>query len=330
MLPTIVFVHLNSPIPLYLRFNIVSTIRKFPNAKVVLIRNDGKSDGIHSNLWHYQYKPGPKSQSIENSLSHPKSFRNNFWFSAIQRFDALRSYMESSSEAILHIESDVIASNDFPLENFKLSTIEIAYPVVAKNRGVASTVFIRNLETAKKLIDFAQEACLINSQTTDMEILANFFEKNPTEVLLLAFGPNNTEAYIENFLISRVMPSFEIFNGIFDGNDIGYFLFGTDPRNKRGISYLRSLIQGNYARVNKWNFEFDNLRKFINLEFNNDTKPVYSLHATSKKLTLFHHTTQNYVIRKYVRKQKRSRKREIFLSITAKMIFRKMMKSWKS
>jgi hypothetical protein len=330
MLPTIFFVHLNSPIPLYFRFNIVSTIRKFPNAKVVIIRNDGKSEGIHSNLWHYEYKPGSKSESIENSLSHPKSFRSNFWFSAIQRFDALRSYMESSGEPILHIESDVIVSKDFPLENFKLSTIEIAYPVVAKNRGVASTVFIRNLETAERLIDFTQEACLVNSQTTDMEILANFFEMNPKEVISLAFGPNNAYAYNEKFQISRTLPSFKIFNGIFDGNDIGYFLFGTNPRNKRGISYTRSLIQGNYAKVNKWNFKFDNLRKFINLEFDNDTKPIYSLHATSKKLTLFHHTTQNYVIRNYVRKQKRSGGKEFFPFITINMIFRKMTKSWKS
>jgi hypothetical protein len=238
--------------------------------------------------------------------------------------------MENSGEPILHIESDVIVSKDFPLENFNLSTIEIAYPVVAKNRGVASTVFIRNLETAEKLIDFTVDACLINSQTTDMEILANFFEMNPEEVISLAFGPHNTYAYNENFLISKVLPSFKMFNGIFDGNDIGYFLFGTDPRNKRGISYMRSLIQGNYARVNKWNFKFDNLRKFINLEFDNDTKPIFSLHATSKKLTLFHHTTQNYVIRKYVRKQKHSGKIEIFPFITIRMIFRKMIKSWKS
>ena len=83
-------------------------------------------------------------------------------------------------------------------------------------------------------------------------------------------------------------------------------------------------------RINEWNFKFENLRKFINLEFDNDTKPIYSLHATSKKLTLFHHTTQNYVIRKYVRKPKRSGKSEIFPSITARMIFRKMIKSWKS
>ncbi len=330
MLPTIAFVHLNSPIPLYLRFNIVSTIKKFPNAKVVIIRNDGKSEGIHSKLWHYDYKPGQKSNLIEDSLSHPKSFRNNFWFSAIQRFDALRSYMESSGEPILHIESDVIISKDFPIENFESNSIEIAYPVVAKNRGVASTVFIRNLETAEKLIDFSLEACLVDSQTTDMEILANFSVKNPEQVTSLAFGPNDPNAYNENFEISRVLSSFSIFNGIFDGNDIGYFLFGTDPRNKRGVSYLRTSIEGNYARIDKWNFKFENLRKFLSLEFHGDLKPIYSLHATSKKLGLFHHTTQNYVIRGYVRKQKRSGRKELFPLITIIMIYRKMIKSFKS
>lgn len=330
MLPTIVFVHLNSPVPRYLQLNMISTIEKFPDAKVVLIHNNKKTNQIHSNLWKFEYQPGAISLSIENSLNHPKDFRNNFWFSAIQRFDALRLYIEKSNEPILHLESDVIISKDFPLDKFIMSEIKIAFPVVAKNRGVASSVFIRDLETAEKLIHFADETSSVNSNTTDMEILAGFFEENQDKAVMLPFGPNSASAYDESFILERVLPAFEIFSGIFDGNDIGVYLFGTDPRNARGVSYLGTSIPGNYAQVNKWNFKFDNLRQFINLEFDDIVIPIYSVHATSKQLTLFFHYTQNYVIRRYLQKKKTAGKRKHFPFVTSKMVLRKILKFLKT
>jgi hypothetical protein len=330
MLPTIVFVHLNSPVPLYLQLNIISTIKKFPDAKVVLIHNDKKTNQIHSNLWKFEYQPGAISLSIENSLNHPKDFRNNFWFSAIQRFDALRFYIEKSNEPILHLESDVIISRDFPLEKFILSKMKIAFPVVAKNRGVASSVFIRDLETAEKLIRFADETSSVNSNTTDMEILAGFFEKNQDKIVVLAFGPDSASAYDESFILKRVLPAFETFRGVFDGNDIGVYLFGTDPRNAKGVSFMGTSIPGNYARVNQWNFKFDNSRQFINLEFDDKVFPIYSVHATSKQLTLFHHYTQNYVIRQYLRKTNPGGRRKYFPFTTSKMVLRKIRKSLKT
>jgi hypothetical protein len=330
MLPTIVFVHLNSPVPLYLRLNIISTIKKFPDAKVVLIHNAKKRYKIHANLWNFKYQPGEISLSIENSLKHPKDFRNNFWFSSIQRFDALRAYMEQSNESIIHLESDVITSKDFPLEKFTISEMKIAYPMVANNRGVASSVFIRDLCTAQKLNRFAKETTSVNSNTTDMEILAGFFEKNRDIAFLLAFGPESVSAYAESFIIERVLPAFELFSGVFDGNDIGVYLFGTDPRNARGISYLGTSIQGNYARVNQWDFRFDNLRQFISLEFDDVVIPIYSVHATSKQLTLFYHYTQNYVIRKYLRKKYQVGSRKYFPFVTSKMVLRKILKLLKN
>lgn len=330
MLPTIVFVHLNSPVPRYLRLNIISTIKKFPDAKVVLIHNDKKTNEIHSNLWKFEYQPGAISLSIENSLNHPKDFRNNFWFSAIQRFDALRLYIEESNEPILHLESDVIISKDFPLEKFIMSKMTIAFPVVAKNRGVASSVFISDLETAEKLIHFADETSSANSNTTDMEILAGFFEENQDKAVMLAFGPDSALAYDESFKLERVLPALKIFRGIFDGNDIGVYLFGTDPRNARGVSYLGTSIPGNYAQVNQWDFKFDNLRQFINLEFDDTVIPIYSVHATSKQLTLFFHYTQNYVIRRYLQKKNPAGKRKYFPFVTSKMVLRKILKFLKT
>jgi hypothetical protein len=330
MLPTIVFVHLNSPVPLYLRLNILSTIKKFPEAKIVLIHNEKKRNRIQTNLRNFEYQPGVRSLSIENSLNHPKDFRNNFWFSAIQRFDALHAYMEQSDESILHIESDVILSKDFPLKKFIIGEMKIAYPIVADNRGVASSIFIRDLYTAEKLIRLTEETTLVNSNATDMEILAEFSKKNPDVTFLLAFGPESVSAYDESFVLERVRPAFEQFSGVFDGNDIGVYLFGTDPRNARGVSFLGTSIQGNYARINQWNFEFDSLRQFISLKFDDAVKPIYSVHATSKKLTLFFHYTQSYVIRRHLRKNYHIRDKKFFVSIASKMLLRKILKLLKT
>ena len=330
MEPTIVFVHLNSPIPLYLRLNIVTTIKKFPTAKVVLIHNSDNPRKIHKNLVLFLYEAGEASESIKGSLRHPRNFRSNFWFSAIQRFDALRMYMEKFSESILHLESDVIISSDFPIEKFLVTGKKLAFPVVAKNRGVASSVFIKDFETSEKLVRAAKDSCLVNAYTTDMEILAEFYERNQDITLSLAFGPESTDTYHDDFQIDRIALSNQIFDGIFDGNDIGVFLFGTDPRNSRGISFMRTSIPGNYAKIDTWEFIFDNRRKFINLEFNGLVVPVYSVHATSKRLALFYYATQRLYIRRFLRKRYRADGRKLSPFIAVFMGVRKVMKLLKN
>jgi hypothetical protein len=325
-LPTIVFVHLNSRVPLYLRLNIISTLKKFPNAKVVLIQNNKKPTRIHSRLYHFDYLPGVVSLAIENSLSHPKEFRNNFWFSAIQRFDALRSYLENTSEPVLHLESDVIVSKDFPLKIFTANSLKTAFPRVAENRGVASSIFIGDLQTAEKLVQFAKEVCEIDSRTTDMEILAQFSNKYQELTTPLPFGPNNYDGYTKEFSLGSIQPSHDLFEGIFDGNDIGVFLFGTNPRNRRGASTIRTEISGNYAQVRKWNFKFDESRKFINLEFNGEVLPIYSVHATSKQVALFYDLTQAHVMRRHLRRDKQTEYKKYYPSTALAMILRKMIK----
>jgi len=330
MLPTIVFVHLNSPIPFYLRFNIISTIKKFPSAKVVLIHNIKGPKKIHTHLEQFKYEPGETSKSIESLLQHPRNFRSNFWFSAIQRFDALRMYMEKFNEPIVHLESDVIISKDFPLKKFLDTDKKIAFPIVANNRGVASSVFIKDLETSENLVRAAKDSCLVNAHTTDMEILADFFENNQDKTMSLAFGPESIDAYHDNFKIESNALSTQTFKGIFDGNDIGVYLFGTDPRNARGISFMRTSIPGNYSKVDTWEFSFDNRRKFINLEFNGSIIPLYSVHATSKQLALFHHATQNLYIRKYQKKAYRAGDRRFSPFIALSMGVRKIVRLLKS
>ena len=307
MTPTVVFVHLNSPVPKYLKLNIAATIKKLPGTRIVLIHNSKKDLHIDPALELFHYRNNQDSVSIMDSLSHPRDFRHNFWFSAILRFDALRQYLAIHSGPILHLESDIIISPDFPISKFNYGEIQIAYPVVATNRGVASTLYIRDLIVSERLVALSIQLCEKNSTTTDMEILAKFYDLYPKQTFPLAFGPNEASAFQDSFNMQSTRSTYERFQGVFDGNDMGVFLFGTDPRNSKGVSYLKRAIPGNFAKIEKWEFKYDDKRRFINLQYNNELIPVFSLHATSKQTLLFNTYSQNIMVKRYLSRLAKSR-----------------------
>ena len=324
MTPTIVFVHLNSPVPRYLKLNIAATIKKLPGTRIVLIHNSEKNLQVHPAIELFQYKNNQDSISIKDSLSHPRDFRHNFWFSAILRFDALHQYLTVHSGPILHLESDVIISPDFPISRFNCGEIQIAYPVVATNRGVASTLYIRDLKISERLVELSVQLCEKNSTTTDMEILAEFCDLYPEQTSPLAFGPIEASAFQENFNPQSTRSTYEIFEGVFDGNDMGVFLFGTDPRNSKGVSYLKMAIPGNYAKVKKWEFKYDNKREFINLHYNGQVIPVYSLHATCKQPLLFNAYTQRIMLQRYLSKLTKPSEKKWYPIVYLQMGFHKI------
>lgn len=304
--PTLVFVHLNSRIPTYLKLNLNATAKLFPNQKIVLIHNQDKLRTPNLRIATFQYRGSTNATNIEKNLNHPREFRNNFWFSSIARFDALKSYIEWSGESILHIESDVILSSDFPISSFGELEMRVAYPVVATNRGVASTVYLSDLESASMLIDFAVTYSSDKASATDMEILAEFAHSHSNSVARLPFGPTAKSSYHpENFPtnLDEFQNQLDFFGGIFDGNDIGVYLFGSDPRNNRGFTMVGKPIPGNFADINKWKIEYEPSRKFASINEGEISIPIYSLHATSKELSIFWNVTRSYMIKRQVRKQ---------------------------
>jgi len=319
---TIVFVHLNSSPPLYLRLNIRSVQRNFPDRKVVLIHNQPNQNWNLKGVTTHFYSGSKETIQIDQSLEHPKHFRKNFWFTSIARFDAIKDFLENSSEPIIHIESDVILSKDFPFEKFENLDASIAYPIVAQDRGVASTLYINNLVAAELLINSCLECVEANPSTSDMEILSYHDAKYREKVFQLAFAP----AINELFQIANPHPdlrkleeSVKHFNGIFDGNDIGVYLYGTDPRNERGYSKIRSEIPNNYAALNKWNIIFDRERQFPSLKLESGILPIYSIHATCKQPLLFWQFSRGNVLRRRIKPQFKSAHRIFYPSIFCKM-----------
>lgn len=330
--PTLVFVHLNSKIPTYLKLNLNATAKIFPDQKIVLIHNQDKLKIPNVKIATFQYHGSGKAKIIEKNLNHPREFRNNFWFSSIARFDALKSYIESSGESILHIESDVLLSPDFPISKFNNSEMRVSYPVVAPNRGVASTVYLSDLDSASRFIDFAVAYCSEKATATDMEILAEYALLNSNSVARLPFGPTAKSFYHpENLPINadELQDQLDFFGGIFDGNDIGVYLFGSDPRNNRGLAMVGKPIPGNFADIKKWKIEYDTLRKFASINEGEISIPVYSLHATSKELFIFWNVTRSLMIKRQVKKQTKFPYRKLNVLILTYMTSQKIFKSLK-
>jgi hypothetical protein len=285
--------------------NIQSLRRDFPEKKVVLIHNQSDLKLNLKGLTTYYFSGSENLKLIENSLQHPKEFRGNFWFTSIARFEALTQYIEETGESVLHIESDVIISRDFPLEKFKSLTSTIAYPVVAKNRGVASTLFISDIILAKLLVTFSLRCAFMDGNTSDMEILASLAAEHSKDVFELAFAPAKKSFFqgsANNDLI-KLGKSIKHFDGLFDGNDIGVYLFGTDPRNKRGYSLLYSEIPNNYAAIRKWHFLYDKSRNFLSLQTNTGNLRIYSIHGTCKNILLFWWVTRKSMMKRRVKRQ---------------------------
>ena len=116
----IVFVHFGSSVPKYLMRNIERTCDFFPETTVTLITDISSKIGIKkSNFQKYIFEMNEDYVNLNQFLSHPKNFRNNFWFTSLARIFVLCDYTIARNIQILHIESDVLISSDFPLNQFK-------------------------------------------------------------------------------------------------------------------------------------------------------------------------------------------------------------------
>jgi len=295
-----------------------ATAKKFPNNEIILISDRIKANRIKRNIRWFKLENAKQLSVLNEELLHPKDFRNNFWMSSIGRFVALTEFARNEAGPFIHIESDVVISKDFPIEAFEELDVQFAYPIVAANRGVASVLFVRDFQATEKLSQFALEKVKEDGHTTDMVILSDLNKAYPTSVLPLPFGPaweSNNYRTSNPELKNLWHKSKNTFGGIFDGNDIGTFLYGTDPRNKRGVSTLRSAIQNNYADIVRWKFAWDEKVKFPCISDGIDSLPIYSLHITNKRLKYFSRLTQNKSLYSPIKLTAKPVEEKLFISV---------------
>jgi hypothetical protein len=287
----IVFAHFGKHIPKHLYLNIERCLKLFPNIKVVLIVNrDCKMPKIRD-LEISFYDPTSEWRRLEGNLSHPKDFRDNFWLTSLARFLALENYLDINPGDILHVESDVILAADFPFEKFITLAKPIAFPILSRSQGIASILYIRNHKTATTLVSLTMEMSAEDSQTTDMLILRRFYDLHPDITQAIPIGPSDHGVYRkneDNILFSDMKHAVSIFGGCFDGLDIGYFLYGVDPRNDKGRKHIRRSLPNNYLLVPSMKISYSEERDFIDLGSEDFGRmiPLYSLHIHSKNSKL--------------------------------------------
>jgi hypothetical protein len=285
-------VHFGKRVPKHLALNIARCIQFFPTIPTVLITNRDCVISEVNGLEVYLYESSSEWHQLDLSLSHPKHFRENFWLTSVARFLAIENYAGVYPGEILHVESDVLLASDFPFAKFSDLEKSIAFPIVSKSQGIASILYIRDHEIAKMLVNLTIEMSVEDSQTTDMLILRRFYETYPILHQILPTGPRINSLstnYADEQLWTQMDFAISLFGGYFDGIDIGYFLFGVDPRNDKGKKHLRRSIPTSYLPVSKLHFAYSRERNFLDVRAGESTRsfPLFSLHIHSKNTKLF-------------------------------------------
>jgi hypothetical protein len=286
----IVFVHFGNDIPDYLKENLKSCCKRFKQHEIILLRNSSRNSISYHNLDVKIIDFDSEYQEVQSILTHPKDFRDGFWASSINRLLALAKFAEETNEPLVHFESDIIVAEDFPFNRFKELKTGLAYPIVSDDRGIASTVYIRDKVAGKLLRETVISEVRQEPASTDMTVLRKVYDQNKDKVSVLP----STAEYVRSVSFSTPesivgcwKSNLNIMGGVFDGADFGFYLLGTDPRNKRGLSSLRTSLPKHYVSIKDVNFKINVERNFVDQESNGEFIPIYTLHATCKSTKLF-------------------------------------------
>lgn len=314
----IVFVHFGAKIPEYLQLNLQRTCDLLPDQSITFLTDRAQSLTIKNRNFRVQvFTDNEEFTFVNRALSHPTEFRDNFWFSSLARLMALADYVIKTNRSILHIESDVLISKDFPVKKFSALDRPVAYTMVGENSGVASLLFLESSEAAIFFKKFILTAVLDDASTTDMKILGLLQSQHPNFVRILASFPlQDTWAY--SAIPLSLKGDFEytqnLFDGFFDSADIGQYLLGDDPRNHRGVKYLRRELTTSYLNAGSLDYSISSEREFIGLA-SGASRKIYSLHVHSKNPKVFSPHFSDRVLRKALSEQNLPEKHVLVLSV---------------
>lgn len=252
----------------------------------------------------FRFTPNKLADEIQSKLSHPSDFRDNFWANTLIRFIALHQYISMFDEQLIHIESDVIISDDFPFSKFENLPKSIAYPMVSPSQGIASILYLRNKISSNLLIEEIERQVSSNPATTDMLILGSLMKRNSESIQILPSAPaGSLDISHDASLQNNLAYGSAYFGGVFDGADIGCFLAGHDPRNSKGWRRVRALIAGNLVNPRDLVFSFSKNRNFLDVSEVNTrrTVPLFNLHIHSKDLRFFKERSAPRILNKRIK-----------------------------
>jgi len=263
----LVFVNFG-PIPKHLKANIDYIGATFPERRKILIGNIDKPSWLAELDFEYVEANSLITDWPAQFITKgsQRFFRDDFWFTTKARLLLLPKLMRKNGlEQLLHLENDVWIHSKFPFTFFEAAQTPIAFPRVDSERGIASTLFINREEGIRIL----ERACIDWPTLTDMQILGKILNSNPKEIELRSTSN-----------LKSASPG----EWLFDGAKLGMYLFGSDPRNSKGIikrfaySPMKSLESGQKIVI-----ESD----FLLLQTAKGSNPIASLHIHSKDISIF-------------------------------------------
>jgi hypothetical protein len=304
--------------------NLRRTSILFPGHEIFFITNVNLNKTSINNVNIVRYTPNSDWHILNKNLKHSKTFRNNFWLTSTARFLALE-YLSRQIGEILHIESDVIISEDFPFTKFTNSKFDFLFPVVSKTNAIASCLYLKDSNSAKLLAQKTLEESKRNNYTTDMYILSELSRNREVNFAPLPTAPSKyyDKAINDESFLKKSDQSLLYFGGVFDGFDLGRYLFGDDPRNKRGIKILRDNDPRTYLNVRSLNLISKPGRDFpfISESELNQEWPIYSLHIHSKNSNLFRFYKSQAIINKALKESKLTSKKVFVFSVFLSSLF---------
>lgn len=202
-----------------------------------------------------------------------KYFRDNFWFSTKARLLLLPKFMETTGiSKILHIENDVWLNPAFPFHLFTNITKPLAFPRMDADRGIASVLFVNGNLGIEQLTN----ACMKWPSLTDMQILGRILENDDLVFKLDSYESDSYES-----------------DWIFDGAQLGMYLFGSDPRNHMGIvKKFRKSPTGKLRGTHKFLLKEDKLLLTGPL----GERQIANLHIHSKYLHIFSESWKSEIL----------------------------------
>lgn len=257
----LLFVYLGKRVPKYLVSNVRRCSTDFPKNKVILATDSKRSLDLH----------GAEQVFVPQTLlrrNGGSGFRSGFWFKTFDRLFAIEAVHEMyPTSPILHVEGDVRLSPNLNFACF--SATKLNWGSVTADEDGAALIQSPSLETSRLLTSALRAEQDVDASVTDMRALANIRRSHRDYVELLPTTADGVEG------------------AIFDFAPLGMWLGGTDPRNTRGISYIRKRQEMHLVDPQNMEFEARDGTLFARAKSNSLAFEVQDLHLHSKRGRLF-------------------------------------------
>ncbi len=315
-------VYLGEKVPEYVFRNLAYLKAKFPEESIYFVSDSesalDKADGVGVKTFRSGTSP-TLNQILDQNLTHPKSFRGNFWLHTTSRFFALMELSNHIHEPLIQIEADVFLLPTFPASSF-LPITKLAFPLESKVTGAASIFYIPNPESIAHFVTFILESTAQNGSETDMTLLGKYWILNPERVEILPSLPEGLASATENSAIRAASANLRAFKGLFDPLSYGMYLLGADPSN----NYARTIFgeKPEAHLISSLPLKFEQRKNSLFLVFEEAAYEIFCLHVHSKNIRIFDLQRFNHEIAKGIICAEKSTKKISF------RIFFRLLRKW--